>query len=118
MASATLQTNDNNDLFLPDGRNLVVLTGSTACAQNIRQKTLMRSTEDMYNQRNGVQYFETVFSPQPNPDLARKSLIDNIMAVPDVIEVLSLDLSINGDELDYVALVSTPYGQLTIRSNA
>lgn len=118
MASLTLQTDENNDLFLPDGRNLTLLTGAPACAQNILQKTLLRVTEDIYDQTNGVDYLGTVFAPQVDYDAARKSLIDAIMTVPDVVGIDSLTITINGNEFDYVAQVSTIYGQLTVASNA
>ncbi len=118
MASLTLQTDGNNDLFLPDGRNLTLLTGASACVQNILQKTQLRYSEDIYDQTNGVQYFETVFTPQTDYDAARKSLIDNILTVPDVTGIDSLTITINGNEFDYVAQVATIYGQLTVKSDA
>jgi len=81
-------------------------------------ETLMRLTEDLYNVLNGVDYFGAIFSPQPDYDLARKSLIDNITSVPDVIGVNTLTFTIDGEDLNYVAEVATIYGQLTVRSDA
>lgn len=116
--TSTLQTDQNNDLFLPDSRNLTLLTGASACAQNIRQKTLLRMTEDIYDQNNGVDYFGTIFTPQQDYDSARKSLIDAIMSVPDVLAIDTLTITTDNNTFNYVAQIATIYGQLTVRSDA
>lgn len=116
MATSTLQANDRNDLFLPDGRNLVLLQDAPACSQNILQKTLMRTTEDVYNVDNGVDYFGTVFAPQQDFDGARQSLSDAIMSCPDVISIEQLDIDISGNTFNYVAQIMTLYGPLTVRT--
>jgi hypothetical protein len=115
MATATLQMNDENDLFLPDGRNLVVLNGAPACLQDILSKTRMRLGEDIYNVKNGVDYLGTIFTPQPNDGAARKSLIDNIKASPDVLSVDQLNVTIRQDVFNYEAQVVTIYGLETLR---
>jgi len=115
MTTATLQMNDENDLFLPDGRNLVVLNGAPACLQDILSKTRMRLGEDIYNVNNGVDYFGTVFTPQPNDGAARKSLIDNIKASPDVLSVDQLIVSIGKNTFNYEAQIMTVYGLKTLR---
>jgi hypothetical protein len=113
MASQTLQCNENNDLFLPDGRNLAFLSGSAACAQSLRQKSLMRLGENQYNTTDGVDYFGTIFTPQPNYDAARASLAKNLLEVPDVTSIDSLTINISGDQFSYEADVHTPYGPVT-----
>lgn len=117
MATSTIQTNANNDLFLPDGQNLVILTGRAACQQNILQATLMRLAEDVFNQTSGVDYFGTVFTPQQSYDAARASLISNILACPDVISIDSLSITITDNTFIYTANVITAYGLITV-SNA
>jgi hypothetical protein len=114
MATQTLACNENNDLYLPDGRNLVMLSGSDACAQNLLQRSQERLAENQYNTTEGVDYFGTIFTPQPDYDAARQSLSSNLLACPDVIQINSLTISINGDEFDYEADVHTIYGPLTV----
>lgn len=114
MATATLQCNSNNDLFLPDGRNLVVLTDMEALKQNILQATLMRLGENIYNINEGVDYFGTVFTPQQNYDAARKSLIDTILAVPDVLNIESLEIQITGNTFNFQAYINSVYGQMVV----
>lgn len=110
MATKTLQCNENNDLYLVDGRNLSFVTGADACAQNMTQKMLMRLGENQYNTEDGVDYFGAIFTPTPDYDAARLSLITNLLEVPDVLSVNSLDITIDGDQFDYTADVQTVYG--------
>lgn len=113
MATASLQLNSANDLYLPDGKNLVVLTGVAACSQDIRQATLMRIEEDIYNVLSGVDYLGSIFTPQPNEDYARKSIASAILACPDVISIEYLSITILKNSFNYVALVNTVYGPIT-----
>lgn len=117
MATSTIQTNENNDLFLPDGQNLVILTGKEACVQNILQATLMRLAEDVFNQSTGVDYFGTVFTPQQSYDAARKSLTTTILGCPDVLGIDSLTITISGNTFNYVANVITIYGPATVSNS-
>lgn len=117
MATATLQTNSVNDLFLPDGRNLVVISGIDACAQNIQQATLMRTSEDIYNTLSGVDYLNAIFTPQPNHDAARQSIAAAILSCPDVISIESLTISITADSFNYVALINTIYGPIPVSNS-
>lgn len=114
MASLTIQTDANNDLYLADGRNLVMISGIDALIQNVRQACLMRLGEDIYNVNNGVDYFGTVFTPQVNYDAARKSLQTAILNVPDVLSIENLTITINGNNFDFEADISTVYGQTTV----
>ena len=116
MASLTIQTNANNDLYLPDGRNLNLLTGVQAVVQNVRHACLMRLGEDIYNVNNGVDNFGTVFTPQQNYDAARKSLQTAILNVPDVLSIESLTITIDANTFEFVAEISTIYGQATVTS--
>jgi hypothetical protein len=116
MPTLTLQTDGFNDLFMPDGRNLVVISGSTACKQDILQRVLMRKGEDVYDQSNGVDYFGTVFTSSPDYDAARKSLIDSIKRCADVVSVDSLEIFVDGNTFNFAAQVMTTYGPLTVRN--
>lgn len=118
MATNTIQTDENNDLFLPDGRNLSIITGAAACAQNVLHKTLMRTTEDAYDTLNGVDYFGTIFTAHIDIDAARKSLTNAILSVPDVISVESLTIEVIKDSFKYVAKIMTIYGPLTVSNQS
>lgn len=115
MATQTFLCDDNNDLYLPDGRNLSIISGSDACAQNLKQKGLMRLGENQYNTADGVDYFGTIFTPQPDYDAARASISKNILECPDVISIESLTITIDGEDFSYEAKVHTIYGPTTIQ---
>lgn len=114
MATSTIQTNGNNDIYLADGQNLVILTGEEACVQNILQATLMRLGEDGFNQTAGVDFFGTIFTPQASYDAARKSIANAILGCPDVFGIDSLTITISGNTFGYVANVVTAYGVLLV----
>lgn len=117
MATSTLQTDDNEDLFLVDGRNLVVLTGVDAAEQSIRQATKMRLGEDQLNVNDGVDYLGTIFAPQPDFDAARASLVAAILSSPDVLSIESLTITIDKNSFSYEADIMTIYGQIASSSN-
>lgn len=113
MSTITIECDpDNNDIALADGRNIVITNGAQACAQNLRQRSLMRLGEDQYDTAAGVDYFGTIFTPQPNYDAARQTIIRNLLSCPDVISVQSLTINIVANVFVYVADVSTVYGPL------
>lgn len=110
MATLTIQTNDNNDLFLPDGRNLSIIEGVDALSQNIRHAHLMRKGEDLYDQSNGVDYLGTVFGSPKDIDGARQSIANAILKKEDVQGIEQLDISVEGDVLSFAARIITVYG--------
>lgn len=118
MATRTIETNENNDLFLPDGRNLSIIEGASALSQNIRHAHLMRKGEDLYDVNNGVDYFGTVFSSPKNLDAARQSLSNAILKKNDVRGIELLDISLNGEVLDFTAQIITIYGETLTVGNS
>jgi hypothetical protein len=117
MSIQTIQDDDNNDIALQDGRNIVLIAGAFACSQSLKNKGLMRLGEDQYNVQDGVDYFGTVFTPQPDFDAARASITANILAVPDVLSIQSLTITVLGDVFTYIAEINTIYGPLKIEIN-
>jgi hypothetical protein len=109
MAISTLQCNDNEDLYLPDGRNLMLLTGQDAVVQSVRQRCKMRLGENQFNTQEGVDYFGSIFSPQPNLDNAFVSLSNAILSTPDVLSIESLTINVSDGVFNYVANITTIY---------
>jgi hypothetical protein len=117
MATTTLQENEVGDLFLVDGRNLGILSGAAACAQNIRDATQMRLGENQYNINEGVDYFGTVFTPQPDYTDFRDSLSQAILSCPDVLSIESLEVGPAASDpsiLLFLAQVMTTYGLVSV----
>jgi len=114
MAISTLQVDENNDLFLPNGRSINVLSGADACVQDMRQACLMRLKENPYSQTDGVDFLGVIFAAQRDYGAARRSLSIAILSVPDTISIDSLDITIDGDIFNYEAKVVTIYGLLLV----
>lgn len=112
MATLTIQSDENNDIAFADGRNVALISGSDACAQNLKQKSLMRLGEDQYDTADGVDYFGTIFTPQPDYDAARQTITRNLLRCPDVIGVQSLTIDIVEGIFVYNAQVVTIYGPI------
>lgn len=114
MALSTLQVNENEDLYLPDGRNLVIITGQDAVEQGVRQRTKMRLGENIFNVQEGVDFFGAIFSPQPDYDAARASISAAIQSTPDVLSIETLTITIANNTFSYVADIQTIYGPMTV----
>lgn len=116
MATSTLQTNSKNDLFLPDGRNISIITGVTALAQVCRSSGLMRLEEDIFDLTKGVDYLGKIFGATPDLDSARVSLSNAITSHVDVLSIQSLSMGLNGNTLEWVAQILTIYGTVEVSS--
>lgn len=114
MTTLTIKTDENNDLYLPDGENLSLIFDEDACSQNILQATLMRAGEDIHDTTSGVDYLGTIFTPQPDEGAARESISDAILSAPDTISIEQLAISVSGNSFNYVALVNTVYGPIKV----
>lgn len=118
MASTTIKTDSNNDLYLVDGRHFGLISGEEACAQSIRSAGLMRKGEDIYNTEDGVDYLGVIFVQNSDLDLARQQLSAAISKHKDVLSIESLSIDMNGNDMNWEARVMTTYGILTVRNAA
>lgn len=110
MTTLTIEVNSKNDIYLPDGRNINILSGEKAMVQVVRAAHLMRRGEDMYDVDNGVNYLDTVFSSPVDQDGARQSIINAILKKPDVAGIENLTVTISNGTLDFEAEIVTIYG--------
>ena len=110
----TLQVNGSNDLFLQNGRSIGVLNDADACAQDINLACLMRLKENPHSQTEGVDYFGSIFAQQEDYGAARRSIVTQILSVPDTISIDTLDITIDGDVFNFEAKVVTTFGLLTV----
>lgn len=115
MATQTILCNENNDMFLPNGRDIEMVFDALACAQNLKQRSLERLGENQYNTTEGIDYFGTIFTPQPNYDAARRSISQNLLACPDVVNIDSLTINPTDGVFNFIANVHTIYGPVNIQ---
>ena len=117
MSLATFQVDENGDLFLVDGANLGLVYDVDAVTQDIGQATKMLLGENPYDTSQGVDYFGTVFSPQPDYDAFRVQLAREALTIPDTTGVMGVELTKDGNELTYVMEVATVYGTVTVANS-
>lgn len=114
MPNLTVQSNENNDLFCPDGRHLNILSGIDACAQATRGRCLIRRGEDIFNTLIGVDYLRNILTSNPDYDAARRDLIREISRGQDIISVESLEINTKGSTFEFTAEILTIYGETEI----
>jgi hypothetical protein len=99
-----------NDIYLtPDGNislSFDIQAALQACAQ--AAKTLLG--EMIFNINQGIPYFQTVWVGVPNIQQFTAALRGAFLAVPNVIEVISLITSQVGNALTYTAIIRTSFG--------
>lgn len=116
MPLTTLQINDNNDLYCPDGQNIALISGQDALIQEVRTACLLRLGEDIFNTLAGVDYFGTIFAAHKDLDGFRTSLVSAITQFDDVISINQLTISTADNKATWVADILTVYGSTTVSS--
>lgn len=114
MAITTMAVNDVGDLYLVDGSNFGFLSGVAAIIQDIGQATKKVRGENQFNVAEGIDYFGVVFSPTPDYDSFRAQLIEAALSVPDTVDVTSVVMERDGDNLNYEMTVTTIYGSAEV----
>lgn len=114
MPLTTLLTNENNDIYCPDGQNLVLIQDEEALLQEVRSAGLMRLGEDIFNTLSGVDYFGTAFAAHKDLDGLRVSLINAITQFDDVISINQMTVTQSGDYVIWTASILTVYGETTV----
>lgn len=108
----------------PVTRDLVVSGGKLATVKNIDAvlqncDNAMRQQlgELQYRKTKGVDYFNNVFSGNPNYQLFKFQAITNIESVSGVVRVTQFDYDIIDGTLSYSASILTDYGTGTINGS-
>lgn len=99
-----------NDLYLDSNGNIAmsfdINAALEACAE--AAKTLLG--EMVFNVNQGIPYFETVWVGVPNVQQFNAALRTAFLAVPNVVEVVSLITSQENNTLSYSAIIRTSFG--------
>lgn len=114
MSSRSIAADENGDIYLPDGANVALVTGQDAVIQNVSMATKKILGENPFNSTEGIDYFGTVFNPQPDYDQFRFQLTQAALSVPDVVEVVSVSMSRNESSVEYVMQINSIYGPATV----
>lgn len=108
--ASTFAVNDQRDLYLADGKNLVLTNDQDATGRIVMHRCLMRLGENIFNTSEGVDYFGTIFNADPDLLSFQTSLMDTILATPDVLSVGKFSLSNDKDHVKYIVDITTSYG--------
>lgn len=115
--TATFGTNANNDIYLGNDGNLVVLTALPAVMAACKTASQAQLGEMILMTGLGIPNFQAAWVGTPNYALWASYLTDTLNSVDGVNSVASLELSMNGDVLEYTATISSEYGEAEIASS-
>lgn len=106
----TLQTNDNNDIFMDVSGNLAIAGGDLAAMQTVRHAVLTNKGELPLDQQAGVAYFDTVFCDTPNLESFRQNVQQVAEKVQGVQSVQDFELQNQNGILRYQMQVTLTNG--------
>ena len=110
----TLGTDSKNDLYLGDGKNLVMLSGIQAVLAACESATKAQLGEMVLAEESGVPNFQTIWIGSPNYKLYASYLRRVLLSVSGVEEVISLELRVSNNILSYTAEIKTSFGLGTV----
>jgi hypothetical protein len=105
-----LGENSNNDLYVGDNNQLVVLTDIDATLQVCKSVVEVQRGNLKYAANRGIPLNTVVFSGKANELQFRYYAIEQIQGVTGVVSVNSFDTRIEDNTLFYEAEIQTVYG--------
>lgn len=110
----TLAVNKNNDLYIGRDGNLVIFFGLDAVLQACEHAVKAQLGEMVLATDQGIPNFQLIWNGTPNLIQWEAALRRAISQVSDVIEVVSLVATQDGNVLNYTATIRTIYGEGSI----
>lgn len=104
----TLSSNGLNDIFLDSAGNVGISTDLEACITSCRRACLVNLGELPYAQSRGAPFFKVM--EDKDLSLYEMYIRQMVLTVPGVTEVVSVEFSFSGEQLNYTANISTIYG--------
>ena len=105
-----LAVDAKNDLYIAEDGNLAIHTGLLAVMQACAQAVKTQFGSVVLQTNIGVPSFELIWSGTPNLLQYDVFLRRAILSVPDVLEVVSLDIQAADNKVTYQATIRTIYG--------
>lgn len=102
---------ENNDLVIASDGKLGISSGLEAVMQACEHAAYAQLTEMVLAVDQGVPNFQTIWNGSPNVTQFEAALRRQIMAVADVVEVVSVVITVANNVLSYTATIRTIYGQ-------
>lgn len=108
--TTTYAVNADNDLFLDQDGNIAMASGIEAVLQLCAHVAKTRLNEMMFDQGNGLPYFEAVWDGPPDFPRWEGAFRSQIMAVDGVVGIPSLYTWTEAGSFRYRAEILTSYG--------
>lgn len=112
--TATFGTDKNNDLYLGNDKNLVLLTGLPAIIAACETATKAQLAEMVLSIEQGIPNFETIWIGSPNYATYVSYLRNTLVGILGVQAVSSLQLKVLNNMLSYTAEIKTEFGTAVI----
>jgi hypothetical protein len=106
----TFATDSKNDIFLGTDGRIVVLSGLQAVLSACEAASKSQLGEMVLTNKKGIPNFQAVWVGSPNYSIFQSYLRTTLLSVPDVIDVESIEISVEGDVLKYTATIETTFG--------
>ena len=110
----TFGADENNDLYIGDDGNLVIVSGLEAVKQSCESAVKAQRGEMIYASTSGLPNFQAVWVGVPNIGQFRAALRQVLIEVDGVNSVNSIVIGQKGNTLIYQAVISTAYGNSSI----
>lgn len=110
----TFGQNSAGDIYIGLDGNLVVLAGLAAVEAACRTATLAQLGEMVLATTSGTPNFGALWTGTPEYTLWKSSILNTIQNVEGIQQVTSLNLTISGKQVGYVANITTQYGTGTV----
>jgi hypothetical protein len=108
----SIKVNDNDDIFFIDGE-LAWAEDKDACSQDVVQSIKTRINACILDATAGIDYNNNVFS-NINYTTFKNQLTVQVKKVPNVIDVLDLEVAKKDNTLAYLVIFSTIYGEFDL----
>lgn len=110
----TFSVDNNNDLFIDSNGNLAISIDEDAVLLSCQHIAKAQRGEMIYQITRGIPNFQTIWNGKPNLLQFDGALRQALLSVDGVTQIISLNLSITNDVLNYTVVIQTIYGVSTL----
>lgn len=110
----TFDVNGNNDLLTGNDGNIAIVSGEPAVKNVCAQYVKALRGEMLHKLDKGIPYWKTTFGRQADLPLFESAFRERMREIPQVTAVVSFRATLNENELNYVAVLQTEYGSITL----
>lgn len=110
----TFLATDKNDLAINSAGNLQVVSSVEGIAQVARQAMQTRRGEMIYDIPEGIPFDLVAWDGAPNLAQFEAAARRRLRQVVGILDILSFEATMDGDVLQYVAVLQTDQGEVTV----